>query len=380
MLRIFQYSFKQLLRNRAELFWLLLFPILLGTLFKAAFGSLMDETLFNPIPVAIVCGDGYAAEGFKELADALGEAGDDQFLIPTYCDEEKALALLNEKEVDGIIYADEDITLSVAANTDDTTAQSTLKCLVDQYNLDAAAITEIAMNSPELVADALSALDNNSGYTTEISFNSKILNTFDQYFYNLIAMSCLYTALSGMYIAINNQGNLSALGARKNVAPTHKLKLIAGELFSCIIFRFLINLIGFAYIVLVLKIDLTARLPLAILTIFVSCMAGTSLGFCLGSIGRAAENTKISVTIAFVMLCCFLSGLMVDNMRMYVEKYCPIINRINPAARISDCFYSLIAYDDLNRYIGNIITLLIFSAIFCFAGFLLTRRKKYASL
>ena len=246
MLRIFQYSFKQLLRNRAELFWLLLFPILLGTLFKAAFGSLMDETLFNPIPVAIVCGDGYAAEGFKELADALGEAGDDQFLIPTYCDEEKALALLNEKEVDGIIYADEDITLSVSANTDDTTAQSTLKCLVDQYNLDAAAITEIAMNSPELVADALSALDNNSGYTTEISFNSKILNTFDQYFYNLIAMSCLYTALSGMYIAINNQGNLSALGARKNVAPTHKLKLIAGELLSCIIFRFLINLIGFA--------------------------------------------------------------------------------------------------------------------------------------
>ena len=131
---------------------------------------------------------------------------------------------------------------------------------------------------------------------------------------------------------------------------------------------------------MVLNIDLTARLPLAILTIFVSCMAGTSLGFSLGSIGRAAENTKISVTIAFVMLCCFLSGLMVDNMRMYVEKYCPIINRINPAARISDCFYSLIAYDDLNRYIGNIITLLIFSAIFCFAGFLLTRRKKYASL
>lgn len=380
MLRIFQYSFKQLLRNRMELFWLLLFPILLGSLFKAAFGSLMDAARFDPIPVAIVCGDGYAADEFKELADILGEEGDDQILIPTYCDEEEALALLNEKEVTGIIYADEDVTLSVAANTDDTTAQSTLKCLVDQFNLNAAAITEIAMNSPELVADAISSMENTSGYTAEISFNSKILDSYDQYFYNLIAMSCLYTALSGLYIAINNQGNLSALGARKNISPTHKLKLIAGELFSCIIFRFLINLIGYAYIVLVLQIDLTTRLPLAILTIFVSCAAGTSLGFCVGSIGRASENTKISVTIAFIMFCCFLSGLMVGNMRMYVEKYCPIINRINPAARISDCFYSLIAYDDLNRYMGNIITLLIFSVIFCFAGFLLTRRKKYASL
>ena len=71
---------------------------------------------------------------------------------------------------------------------------------------------------------------------------------------------------------------------------------------------------------------------------------------------------------------------MMGNMRIIVEQYAPFFNRINPAALMSDCFYSLAIYDSLERYTRNILTLLLLSFIFCLLGFLCTRRKKYASI
>ena len=71
---------------------------------------------------------------------------------------------------------------------------------------------------------------------------------------------------------------------------------------------------------------------------------------------------------------------MVVDMYARVEAACPIINRINPAALISNCFYSLNIYDTYTKYTTNIITLLIISAVFCIGGFLISRREKYASL
>ena len=43
MLQIFKYSLKQLLRNRGEFFWVLIFPILLGSMFKVAFSNLTSQ-------------------------------------------------------------------------------------------------------------------------------------------------------------------------------------------------------------------------------------------------------------------------------------------------------------------------------------------------
>ena len=53
----FKYSFLLLIRNKVELFWLLAFPIILGTFFYFAFGNLYDTTeRFSEIPVAVSSG------------------------------------------------------------------------------------------------------------------------------------------------------------------------------------------------------------------------------------------------------------------------------------------------------------------------------------
>ena len=44
-------------------------------------------------------------------------------------------------------------------------------------------------------------------YNKEHKFVSKSADNLTQYYYNLLAMACLFTALCGLEIAINNQGN-----------------------------------------------------------------------------------------------------------------------------------------------------------------------------
>ena len=106
----------RLIRNKSNLFWILLFPILLGCMFKVAFSNIGKTESFQPIPVAIVCEDTKNADTFRTIADELGKEGKDQMLSVTYCEEEKALKLLEEKEIDGILYAGDTVKLTISAN------------------------------------------------------------------------------------------------------------------------------------------------------------------------------------------------------------------------------------------------------------------------
>ena len=59
---------------------------------------------------------------------------------------------------------------------------------------------------------------------TEVSLGGQTINGSAQFFYALIAMTCLYGCFIGFGSAITLQANLTALAARRCVTPTHKLK------------------------------------------------------------------------------------------------------------------------------------------------------------
>ena len=381
MKNIFKYSILRLIRNKSNLFWILLFPILLGCMFKIAFSNIGKSESFQSIPVAIVCEECENADNFRLTVDELSKEGEDQMLSVTYCEEEEALEFLEKKEIDGILYAGDTVKLSISANMGNAQMnQSILKSFVEEYNVSAKIIADTWSTHPEKIPALLDQITKHTAYYEEVSLSRSNTDTYTQYFYNLIAMACLYTAMGGLYIAIENQANLSTLAARKNVSPAKKQVTIIGELAASILFEFILNLLAFLFIVFILQVDMTTRLPFALLAIFVSTMTGICLGFFLGSIGPKSEGGKVGMMFAIVMPCCFFSGLMMGNMRIIVEQHVPFVNCINPAALMSDCFYSLAIYDSMERYTRNILTLLLLSFIFCLGGFLLTRRKKYASL
>ena len=381
MVNIIITTWKRLLRDKANTFWILCFPIILGTLFNVAFSNMAASEDMSAINVAVICEDDLYGEALKQSIETISE-GKDAMLNAIFCDDKKSTELLENKEVVGIIHSGKTAKLSISANmSTESINQSILQAFINEYNMYQDSIAKIMINHPENIENVLSNFESISDFNNEVTISRKPdADPFSQYFYNLLAMACLYTSMGGVLVATHNQANLSDLGMRKCLSPTHKLKSIVSELIATSTYEFALNFIGFIYVAYVLKVDIASRLPLAILTTFVGCLTGVSLGFFIGSFGQKSQDFKQGMIFAVTMPLCFLSGLMMGNMKIIIQNNCPILNKINPATIITDSFYSLAIYESYDRFIFDIISLLIFVIIFIMAGFLMTRRKKYASL
>ena len=381
MVNIIITTWKRLLRDKANTFWILCFPIILGTLFNVAFSNMAASEDMSAINVAVICEDDLYGEALKQSIETISE-GKDAMLNAIFCDDKKATELLEKKDVVGIIHSGKTAKLSISANmSTESINQSILQAFINEYNMYQDSIAKIMINHPENIENVLSNFESISDFNNEVTISRKPdADPFSQYFYNLLAMACLYTSMGGVLVATHNQANLSDLGMRKCLSPTHKLKSIVSELIATSTYEFALNFIGFIYVAYVLKVDIASRLPLAILTTFVGCLTGVSLGFFIGSFGQKSQDFKQGMIFVVTMPLCFLSGLMMGNMKIIIQNNCPILNKINPATIITDSFYSLAIYESYDRFIFDIISLLIFVIIFIMAGFLMTRRKKYASL
>lgn len=402
MIHSFIYTLKRLIRQKYQLFWNLLFPIALGTMFYMAFSGLAQEESFHAIPVAVVletsAKDSSPAastsspsewddksSSFTSVIDSLSESGDDQFLETIYTTEEEALSLLQQKEIVGILYEGLPIRLSISTEmTSYKLEQSILNAFVEQFNMNYSALSDIAMNHPDKLSAAAKALsagtDTDTDYNTEISYAKGNMDEKLTYFFNLIAMSCLFAYSGGLQVALHNQANLSALAARKGISPVHKLISLLGELCATFVFHFFCIFVSLIYLIFVLGISFGSEGGYIVLAALVGCIAGVSLGFFVGTIGKIGEKTKYGILMAVSMICCFLSGLMVGAMRLLVAQVCPWFNCINPAALISDSFYALTVYQSHDRYFENIAILLAISVTLYLGGFLMVRREKYAAL
>ena len=376
----FYYNFKSLVRNYPQVFWCFTFPILLATMFHFAFGGLGTDESFSAIPVAIVT-EGTTNELLTNMLEQLSEPGDDQFLSITYATKEESSSLLEQKEVIGILYTGESLKLSVSDEmVNMQLEQSILAAFVEQFNMESQALETIYLSHPEKFADAISQLSEETSYLKDTDLSSGSTDQSLTYFFNLIAMTCLYAAMAGSNIAIDNQANLSDLGMRRNISPVHKMISILGGLTATVLFEFISVVIGIGYMAFILGVNFGSQTGFILLACLIGCITGVSLGFFIGSFGTASRMTKFGTLMGIIMLCCLFSGLMIGNMRMTIEKICPFFNKINPAALISDSFYALVIYPSHERYFTNLVSLLLLSALFSFGGFILVRRKKYASL
>ncbi len=371
----FKYSLKNAFRQKEFLFWILAFPIILGTFFYVAFNSMYEkESMFNKIPVAIV--ENTENTAFKEVIKELS-SGEDAMFDSKFTDSQTALDMLKTNDISGIINVDSELSLTVS---NDGIKQTIIKSFLDQYQIRESIITDTVNNNPQNLQSVIDAMSQEINCNESLSLSNGNMDTYIQYFYNLIAMAAFFGSISGLYIAINNQGNLSAIAARKCISPTNKLTSITASLLASFVAQVICVSIGITYILFILKVDMGDKIPMVYLSGAVGSLTGVTMGFFIGSFGRLNQNMKMAISMSVTMLSCFLSGLMLGNMKTVIEQNATIINKINPAALISDLFYCLNIYDDYKRYTEKFVTLLILSVIFTIGGFLLTRRKKYASL
>ena len=83
---------------------------------------------------------------------------------------------------------------------------------------------------------------------------------------------------------------------------------------------------------------------------------------------------------AYFMLSSFLAGLQWGNITYLLEKYCPVVNRINPATLLVNAIKSMAVFGDYRQYAINLVSLFLIGVLFLVISMLKLRRTRYASL
>ena len=380
MLHLLKYRFIQTVRDYPIMFWALAFPLILGTFFYFSFGSAgLDGTgdyEWDPIKVSIIEED-LSSKNAESFQAFLEELDPDTLDIQDISSESDAIKALKEETILGIYYVDDTPSLSVGKNGIN---ESILSSLLKNYNQNAAMIQKIAMTHPEKMGAAIEAMKDYHPETRNESLGGKTLDPNVQYFFALIAYACLSGAFLGVRSSLDSQANLSALGARRSITPTHKFKLILIDMTVLFIIHFINILVLNLYLIKVLGISLGDNIGALLVVDFMGSMIGVSLGIAFGCLSKLSTDMKLGLTVAITLIPGFLAGLMFGNMKNIIELHCPIINRLNPAAVLSDAFYCMSVYNDAHRFARSIGILAVMSALFLFIAYLGIRRERYDSI
>lgn len=371
-----KYTFLSMIRTKEVIFWSLVFPLALATFMYLAFGKINEVTEnLETIDVAVV--ESVQNEMFDKILVEVSN-GESPLLNPMKMNSQDAVSALDGKEVDGIIHVDDTISLSVRENGLNATI---LSSFVDRYLQNEATLTQIAKNNPLALSSAIEALSDDTSYFKEEKLTDGNTDNLSNYFYAVFAMSCLFASFTGISSVFSIQGNLSPLGQRRCVAPTKKLHVVLTLFLTNEIVQFAIELITFAYMSLVLGLDLSNKYPALFLLLFVASSFGLTMGMFIGSLKKpVTEGAKMGIGVAISMALSVMADLCVSGLMNTIEHTVPIINRLNPAALISDSFYALNTYSDYSRYTSNMVNLSAMTLILFTLTILTVRRNRYASI
>ncbi len=110
-----KYEIRRNFRTKEVIIWMILFPVVMGTLYKFTMGNLGKENNFSTVPAAVV--ENEKDQLFHWIMDAMNngtfseenditKGGEKPLMDLTYTDEANAIEMLKNGEVKGIIYID----------------------------------------------------------------------------------------------------------------------------------------------------------------------------------------------------------------------------------------------------------------------------------
>lgn len=368
----------QIVRQKSVMFWALAFPLILGTFFYISFGRGGMGEEMAPIQVAVVLEDEDAmyTETFMDHLEQM----DGDVLKVIRMEEEEAKEALHGDVITGIFYCREEAAAPALTVAGSGISQSILGSILDSYDKNAVLLTDIAREHPEKIQEAVDVMGQWQEMTEDVDVEGKTMDPNISYFFALIAYACLSGAFLGVQASIDGQADLSALGVRRSVTPVHKLQMILSDMIVLFLIHFCNVLILTGYLKFVLGIGLGGDAASIILVEWMGSMIGISLGILLGAVGRFPIGMRMGLSVLFTLLPGFLAGLMFGQMKDLIEHHCPLVNRVNPAAVLSDAFYCISVYSDEARLMRSVAILSVMSVGMIAAAYLAVRRVRYDSV
>lgn len=374
-LHFFKYQFKTLIRNKMVIFWTLVFPLALATFFNLAFANLTASEEFETVNVALV--QEQKNIHFEETLESLQDS-DEKLIALQVTSLDKAKQLLKDEKITGYYVVSEDIKLIVNSTG---ISETILESIVNEYNSTMSTISNITTLNPQVLqSNILNAanLSKNNFEKQDIGGNVDLTVV---YFYTLIGMNCLNASFCGLRTTSQIEANLSRQGTRIGVSPISKIITVLSGILSAFIIQFLIMMVLMVYLVFALGVDFGSQTGYILLLIAIGCFTGVGLGNFAGNVLKfKKEDTKISFLSSFSLVLSFFSGMMIIDIKYWMQSNLPILTYINPVSLITDGLYALYYYDNLNRYTTNMICLFGIGVLLILGSLFFTRRKQYDSI
>ncbi|NLZ80953.1 MAG: ABC transporter permease, partial [Clostridiales bacterium] len=363
---IYSYQLKAQIRNKESVFWLLMFPIILVTLFQFVLSDIMSGENFETIAIAVVISneleqDIIFTEVLEDVSVFDDEYKKDALFSATYTDLEEAKQLLNKNQISGYIYHDGSLHMVVIDNGYD---QTIIKAFLDLFIQRQASFSTILPTIDVEKIDELIALSSEEkNFLKEIRLNNEEPNLTVVFFYTALAMSCIYGAMAGSDNVMKIQADLSPMAAKMNVVPMPKMKAFLAYTAASATIQIFNILVLLAYCMFVLGVDFGNDYYHIIFICVVGSITGITMGTFISAIFKLSEGVKTGIIIGFTMLCSYLAGMMDISMKYFMQENHPILDKLNPVSVITDSFYALYYYDTFDRYWFNINILVIMSLI-----------------
>ena len=375
MWNLIKYSFLAKIRDFSLVFWQFVFPLVLTTAMYFSIGQ-MKESDFETIPVAIVTQSTGEEDVFQEYLETMGD--DKEALINVRpMAEEEAVTALENGDIEGIFYSREEPSLTVGGSG---LAQSILQMILESYTEGKQTLEDVSKIHPDRMEAAIRQMSDYGSVTEEVSLGGRTTNTTAQFFYAMIGMACLYGCFIGYQSAMDLQANLSALAARRCVSPVHRMRWILSETAVSFGIHFVNMLVLLAYMKYILRLEFAGSYAEMIPVVIIGSMIGVTMGMFITSIGKMGESVKIGIMISVSLALSFLAGLMNADIKNVIDRNVPLLNRINPAALISDALYCLNVYDAPERYMQDMVILFVMCVLLLTGTFLIVRRERYGSI
>lgn len=360
----FKKTLKVFLRQKAMIFWALIFPLVLGVFFKLALGNVKDSNNFEAIKVGInesLFDDEY----FKNFTDQMK---DEDLLDPISAKDEK---ILDQDDISAYIDKKDKVILKKNG-----VRESILVNILKYYNMNENMVRTIMEKKPN--TDLSNIFVDNTHI--ESGNPNKDMDPTMTFFFALIGFQIIYGYAWGLSIIFQYEANLTTIAKRNAISPLNKKISLLSSMCVGFLLNFFIALFTMVIFNKILGVDFSNKLAQLLLIVAIGSLTGVSLGMVIGSCNKANIETKIGIGLAISLLLSFLAGMMVAEIKIIISEKAPLINKLNPVALISDGIYSLYYYDNLDRYYNNLIWLIGVTIVLVLLTYIFTRGKQYDSL
>lgn len=347
-LRLLKYNSLFILRSKEGLFWTVLYPIILATLFVLAFSSSFNFTQ-NKISVGL--------EKDNPLYEAIS-------YVPIFdiieVEKENANNALRNKKIAGFI--NKDFSLYVL---NDGIIETIIKSVLEE------------IKQTHTLGVRIDPAEHKKSYIKNV--NEKNNETFIL-FYSLLAMVSMYGMFAASALPIIMQANLSKLGARISSTPMNRFVSYLSGIVFYTLFNIASNILYILFVTYVLKVTFITDFGTTIFILLIANIFGVAFGAFIGSLPFGDANLKSVFCVFSSLFLAFLSGMMGPQIKLALDKKIPILNKINPIGLLTDNLYNINILQEYSLIKLFLVVFLSISVLLLVAIFINSKKVKYKQL